>query len=167
MRRMSWFMEKIVRWRVMVLVLLVWFQGCALFNKKENTLRLHEEVSSALPSPRVRQVELPSAGGTITVSPYAVLTERELEGVQLVATASTPVIMLKFDPHGTVLLDEATTRVRGQRLVVFINDQPVMIWPVRERIVNGQFLLRLDWPSDDIRTLATTLQERVKKNQAR
>ena len=57
-------------------------------------------------------------------------------------TAGGTAILLRFDTHGAIVLDELTTRTRGEYLVTFLNDRPVAAWLVDQRITNGEFLCR-------------------------
>src|ERR1035437_3951680 len=102
------------------------FSGCALFPKRdETTLKIHEQVSSALPAENTLTVVIPKTYLKLAVAPYATLSQKDVLSAELYATAGGEAILLRFDVHGSIVLDEMTTRNRGQYLVTFINNRPV------------------------------------------
>jgi len=121
-----------MKWLLFCLVALA---GCQTAPKM--TLRFHEQVSAALPPSRQRTVEIARANLRIPVSPFASLTERDVAGAELRATESGQAVVVRFDPHGALALDELTTRNRGLYLVVFVNDRPVTAWLVDRRLFSG------------------------------
>ncbi len=139
--------------------------GCALFPKREETtVRIHEQVSSALPAENTLTVEIPKANLKLAVAPYATLSEKDVLSAELYDTAGGKAILLRFDIHGTIVLDEATTRNRGQYLVTFINKRPVAAWLVDQRILNGQFLVEGDVTDDEAKQVVDALNKMSKKN---
>lgn len=140
--------------------------GCALFQKKpeESTLRIYEQVDSALPAETVQTVEIPRAGLKLTISPFPTLSERDVQSAELYDTAGGKAIFLRFDPTGTVSLDEMTTRNRGRYLAVLINNHPVSAWLVDQRIINGQFLVEGDFTDEEAKKVVDDLNKLSKKN---
>ena len=145
------------------------FVGCALFREKppETTVRLYEQADSALPAENRQSVEIPHTDLKLTISPFPTLTERDVQTAELYDTAGGKAIFLRFDAHGTVLLDEMTTRIRGQYVAVLINNRPVSAWLDDQRIVNGQFLIEGDFTDEDARKVVDDLNKLSKKNNAR
>jgi preprotein translocase subunit SecD len=141
------------------------FAGCAIFQKKqdETTMRLYEQADSALPAERLRTIEIPRANLTLTINPFPTLTERDVQSAESYDTAGGKAIFLRFDAHGTVLLDEMTTRTRGQYVAVLINDRPVSIWLVNQRIINGQFLVEGDFTDEEAKKAVDELNKLSKK----
>jgi len=124
--------------------------GCALFGKKNHpTVRFHEQVSQHLPENHILPVDLPAQGIALGVAPYAALTEYDLESAELQRSDGGTRIKLIFDHHGKFVLDEVTTRMRGQRIVVFLNQKPVTAWFVHRRIDDGTFLLEGDFTEEE------------------
>ena len=76
-------------------------------------------------------------------------------------------IFLRFDPHGTIVLDEMTTRDRGQYLVIFLNKRPVGTWLVGQRIINGQFLVEGDFTDEAAKKAVEALNKMGEKNNSR
>ena len=143
--------------------------GCALFHEKreETTVRIYEEASSALPAESQQTLEIPHTDMKLTVSPFPTLTERDVQSADLYDTVGGKAIFLRFDAHGTVLLDEMTTRTRGQYVAVLINNHPVSAWLVDQRIINGQFLIEGDFTDEEARKVVDDLNKLSKKNNAR
>ena len=139
--------------------------GCATFHKQDTTtLRIHEQVSSALPPEDAMGVTIPLADLTMSVSPFPTLTEKNVLSAELYATSGGEAILVRFDIHGTIILDEATTRTRGQYLVTFINNRPVAAWLVNQRILNGQFLVEGDFTDDEAKKVVDALNKMGKTN---
>jgi len=146
--------------------------GCALlppglFQKKpgeEVTVRIYDEASAALPAENRQTVEIPRTGLKLSINLFPTLTEQNVQSAELYDTAGGKGIFLRFDPHGTILLDEMTTRARGQYFVVLINNHPVSAWLVDQRIINGQFLIEGDFTDEDAKKVVDGLNELSKKN---
>jgi preprotein translocase subunit SecD len=142
------------------------FVGCALFHKKSEatTIRLYEQTDSALPAENQRTIEIPRTDLKLTINPFPTLTEQNVQSAELYNTAGGKAIFLRFDAHGTVLLDEMTTRIRGQYLAVLVNNRPVSAWLVNQRILNGQFLVEGDLTDEEASKIVDELNKLSKKN---
>jgi preprotein translocase subunit SecD len=139
--------------------------GCAMFHKQDTTtVRIHEQVSSALPPENVMIADIPLANLKLAVAPFPTLSEKNVLSAELYDTAGGKAILLRFDIHGTILLDEATTRTRGQYLVTFINNRPVAAWLVNQRILNGQFLVEGDFTDEEAKKVVDALNKMGKAN---
>jgi preprotein translocase subunit SecD len=145
------------------------FVGCALFREKpeETTVRLYEQADSALPPENHQTVEIAHTDLRLTINPFPTLTERDVQSAELYDTAGGKAIFLRFDAHGTVLLDEMTTRIRGKYLAVLINKRAVSAWLVDQRIINGQFLIEGDFTDEEARKVVDDLNKLSKKNNGR
>ena len=145
----------------------VCFVGCASSGAKkteEVSLGIHEESSSSLPAETFRSVEIPHTNVKLTVSFFPALTERDVQSAELYDTAGGKAIFLRFDPHGTIVLDEMTTRDRGQYLVIFLNKRPIGSWFVDQRIINGQFLVDGDFTDEEAKKAVEALNKLSEKN---
>ena len=109
-------------------------------------------------------VEIPHTSVKITVTPFPTLTERDVQSAELYDTAGGKAIFLRFDPHGTIMLDEMTTRDRGQYVVIFLNKRPVGSWLVDQRIINGQFLVEGDFTDEEAKKAVEELNQLSEKN---
>ena len=139
--------------------------GCALFPKREQTtVRIHEQVSSALPAEHTLTAEIPSAELKLAVAPYAILSEKDVLSAELYDTAGGKAILLRFDIHGSIVLDEATTRSRGRYLVTFINGRSVAAWLVNQRVLNGQLLVEGDFTDEEAKQVVDALNKITKAN---
>jgi preprotein translocase subunit SecD len=140
--------------------------GCATFRKKreETTVRIYEQADSALPAETQQTVEIPGAGLKLTISPFPTLTERDVQSAELYDTAGGKAIFLRFDPHGAIVLDEMTTRTRGQYVAILVNNRPVGAWLVNQRILDGQFLVEGDFTDEEARKIVDGLNKLSKKN---
>jgi preprotein translocase subunit SecD len=139
--------------------------GCALFPKDEKTtVRIHEQVDIALPQESLTRVEIPRANLKLAISPFPILTERDVLSADLYDTVGGKAIFLRFDIHGTMVLDECTTRNRGRYLVTCINNRPVAAWLIDRRIFNGQLLIEGDFTDEEAKRVVDALNKMAKKN---
>ena len=143
--------------------------GCALFQGKppDVTVRVHEQVSGALPPTHMLTVEIPKADLKIAINPFPTLTEKDVQSAEIYPTAGGAAIMLRFDPHGVWVLDQATTESRGQYLVVFLNGRPVSAWLVDKRLTKGQMLIEGDFSDEEAKAAVKSLNEMSKKRASR
>lgn len=138
--------------------------GCAS-SRPQFTLRFHEEVDSHLPSAYARVVDVPQVNLRIPVAVAPTLTEKDVQEASLVQTAGGAAVMLKFDIHGAIKLDEMTTRDRGQRVVVFVNNVPVAAVLIQQRLTTGQFLLEGTFTDKQAQELVDSLNKDAKQQQ--
>lgn len=130
--------------------------GCAS-NEPKVTLRFHEQVSGPLPGQHVRQIDVPATGQQLAISPFPVLSEKDVLEARLYPTAGGNAVQLRFDLHGANLLNELTTRARGQYLVVLLDARPVAAVLLDQIIRNGQFLLEGDFTDAEAQALVDEL----------
>jgi|YelNatPaOPRAMG01_1025707.scaffolds.fasta_scaffold04332_4 preprotein translocase subunit SecD len=141
----------------LLLILGLAVTGCALFGGgKHTTLRIHEEVETEMPK-YAMPVELPGYNLKLTVDSRSALSEKNVKAAALYPTAGGAGILLRFDRHGMILLDELTTRLRGRRLVTVLNGRPVAVWLVNQRLTNGQFLVQGDFTDDEAKQAVADL----------
>src|SRR5689334_16013969 len=121
--------------------------GCAWLKPPDthSTLAIYEEVAPNLPASRVRTVEVPSVGLTLTISPFPTITDRDVDNAVVQPSDGSVAILLHFDDNGIFILDQVTTADRDQRLVIFLNNRPVGVWLVNRRITDGYFLVEGDF----------------------
>lgn len=149
------------------LALSVSLTGCALLEEKDTCLlRFHEQVSDQLPETHAQRVTVPGTGLTIPVSRFACLTEQEVHAAKLAPVPGGVGIMLQFDIHGLMKLDELTTRCRGQYIVIFLDAKPVAAWLVDKRLEKGQFLLEGYFTEEEARQAVEKLNRAAMKREA-
>lgn len=139
--------------------LLVTLAGCASHRDDKYTLRFHEQISDVLPESRVRMVDVPSSGQRIAVDPFPQMTEKDVMEARIEMTPGGSAVRLRFDLHGAMKLGELTTRMRGQHVVVFVNERPVACVLVDKRIDNGEFLLEGELTDAEQQQLVDDLNE--------
>lgn len=139
--------------------------GCALFHDKsaDVTVRIHEQVSGSLPATHMLTVEIPKTDLKVAVNPFPVLTEKDVQSAEIQNTAGGAAILLRFDPHGVWVLEQATTEGRSHYLVIFLNGRPVAAWLVDQRLTKGQMLIEGDFSDEEAKTAVTGLNEAVKR----
>jgi preprotein translocase subunit SecD len=150
-----------------LVVLLALSCGCAWFRSSPAvTVRFHEQVSTALPASRVRMVDVPSTRQRIAVDPFPQLTEKDIVEARLETTPGGPAVRLRFDLHGANTLAELTTRMRGQYVVVLVDDRPVAAVLVDQRVTNGEFLLEADFTEAEAEKLVADLNRYAQRSRS-
>lgn len=138
--------------------------GCALFQERQQTtMRIHEEVPSVLPEKRAMPISLHGFDVKLSVDPHPALSEKDLQSAELYPTAGGAAILLRLNKHGMFALEEITTRLRGRRLVTFLNGRPVAVWLVNQRITNGQLLIEGDFTEAEAQSAVDALNRLSKK----
>lgn len=125
------------------------------------TLRFHEQVEGVMPEEHAREIEVPATKQKLTINPFPTLSEKDVLEARLYPTAGGDAVMLRFDAHGAGMLDELTTRDRGRYLVILVNEKPVAVVLVQERITNGQFLVEGDFTDDEAKKLVDSLNKQA------
>jgi len=130
--------------------------GCA---GPRHTLRFHEEVPDNLPNSRARRIALPRTNLPISVNPFPSLNEKDVYEARLELTNAGDAVLIRFDGHGATVLAEMTTRLRGQRFVVLVDEKPVAVMLVERVIKDGQFLLLGDLTEEEAKSLVESLNK--------
>jgi preprotein translocase subunit SecD len=130
----------------------------------DTTVRFYEQSDSSLPAENIQTVVLPRAGLKLTISPFPTITENDIQSAEIYSTAGGKAIFLRLDPHGVILLDEMTTRTKGQYVVVMIDNHPVSAWLVDQRIINGQFLVEGEFTDEEAQKIVDDLNKLAKSN---
>jgi preprotein translocase subunit SecD len=130
----------------------------------DTTVRIYEQSDSALPAENIQTVVLPRSDLKLAISPFPTLTEKDVQSAEVYNTAGGKAVFLRFDPHGEIVLDEMTTRTKGQYIVVMINNHPVSAWLVDQRIINGQFLIEGEFTDEEAQKIVDDLNKLAKIN---
>lgn len=141
---------------------LLWLAGCAT-STPPITLRLHEPTNPRLPASRVQMVTVPPANAPQPVHPWPTLTERDLTSAAEDTTDGLPTLVLRFDAHGANKLQEMTTRLRDQPIVLLINDQPVTALWIEHPLNEGELRLPLDVPAEQLRQWVRDLNQLARR----
>lgn len=135
--------------------------GCAS-KGPATTLWIHEQVNSSLPVGHVMTVELPRLGLKLAADPHPALTEKDVLSADVYQTAGGAAILLRFNIHGALVLEELTTGGRGQYLIAFLNKRPVAAWLIDRRLSTGQFLVEADLTDAEAQQVVDALNKMSK-----
>jgi preprotein translocase subunit SecD len=141
-----------------VIGLLCLLAGCASHRDKL-ALRFHEQADAALPETHFREVAVEATGQKLAINPFPTLSEKDVLEARLYPTAGGDAVLLRFDRHGANVLNEMTTRTRGQYVVVLLNERPVAAVLLDQIISNGQFLLEGDFTEEQAKRLVADLNK--------
>src|ERR1051325_9178095 len=127
-----------VRW--ILIFALLGLPACARKPPKNAvTLGMHLTASPVLPADRRTQVVLRTPALTLQIDPRPVLTERDLDKVELTREGDNFAMRLVFNTHGTIELDRVSLDRRNDLIVVLINGIAVAAPQLKKRIVDGVF----------------------------
>jgi hypothetical protein len=140
--------------------------GASSGGKSEVALSFHEEAGVGDNAGLVNVVVIPETNLRIPIDTFPIITERDLVKATYQETVAGPAIALEFDPHGTFMLDHATTRGRDRYLVICINDNPIAAWYVNKRITDGKFVLFAHFTEDTAKQYIAAWEKQIKKNLA-
>ena len=132
--------------------------GCASAPPAQ-TLRFHEQVIGNLPVTHAQMVTVPSTRQQLVINPEPTLTEHDVLAAKLIPTTGGDAVLLQFDAHGANVLAEMTTRLRGQSVVIFVNDRPVATLLVEHANATGQLLLTGDLTDEQTKALVDSLNK--------
>ena len=145
-----------------LIFLVAWVVGCA--RTPVQTLRFHEQVAGDLPPSHAQRVTVPCTHQQLVINPEPTLTEHDVLAAKLEPTAAGDAVLVKFDAHGANVLAEMTTRLRGQSVVVFVNDRPVATLLVEHPNVTGQLQLIGDLTDEQTKLLVDSLNKTTNRS---
>lgn len=147
--------------------LMVLVAGCSLFRSPlpKYTLRFHEEAfGNEMPETRLRSVTVEHPYKKINIDPYPTLAERDIVKAELQPTSGGDVILVKFDAHGSSMLMEMTTRLRGHYYVVIVNDRPIAAVLCDKIITEGQIQVVGDISDEEAKGVVESLNKLSGRN---
>lgn len=136
--------------------------GCASKPPKDATsMSMHLAATPSLPETRRLPVVLRMPSISLQVDRIPVMTERELEKVELTGEGDAFGMRFVFNTSGTIRLDTLTTDKRGSVIVVCFNGVPVAAPLIRERIVDGFFEFTPDVTRQEAEKLAAGVNKLI------
>ena len=98
---------------------------------------------------------------TFWVNSVPELTEHDLIAIETVSTTSGLQLKLKFDLHGSYVLEQLTGGNRGKYVAVVINARPVAAILLREVSRNGELSFLTNLSDEQTKAVVAALQESV------
>lgn len=127
--------------------------------KQHATFRVHAEASANHGPVFSTQIVSRLSGKTVTIEKAAVISERDVTGLQLYRAADGSYgALLQLNPHGRLALDSLSIERRGSFLFVFVNGRPITELQIDRRVSDGKIyiasglttneiqLMKKDWP---------------------
>lgn len=153
--------------------------GCASTEEEKqdeliSTLRMHVEVSGIAPDFSVPVQVGRESATMVTVDKEPFLTEADVAEARLVEVAGGFDLLVQFDHHGSLLLEQYTTSNPGRRLVIFClfgktpADHRWLAAPtISRRITSGTLTFTPDASRAETERIALGLNNVAKKNRER
>jgi len=149
----------------MLAVLTLAAGGCQT-EKKFTGLGIHLQTPAQLPESQRTIVVVPNPPLSIAVSRFPEVREVDLESAQVVRTDSRKQLVLQFNRHGTVVIENFTTERRGELYVLTLNSIPVAAPAIREPIRDGRLVIDVDIPDEDLDKLVAGLNAAAKESRS-
>jgi preprotein translocase subunit SecD len=125
------------------------------------SFRIHSQTNGeGLSKNQAMPVVLDDPPETIQVNTLPDLSERDLVAVQARETQAGRQMWVKFNAHGTVVLNAVTTQSMGRIFVVFLNQKQIFAPVIDQRIGSGELLIPYAVSDAEIKAL----EEAIKKN---
>lgn len=113
---------------------------------------------------KMQRVLLPLTQATDIVGDVSPWKNTELSGKQLTRAqvqfdqnTGAPHVTLQFNDEGSQLFGELTSRLVGQPIAIFLDNQPISIPRVQQAIYGGQAVITGDFTLDEAKVLAQRL----------
>ncbi len=113
---------------------------------------------------KMQRVLLPLTQATDIVGDLSPWKNTSLSGKQLTRaqvqfdqTTGAPHVTLQFNDEGSQLFGELTSRLVGQPIAIFLDNQPISIPRVQQAIYGGQAIITGDFSLDEAKVLAQRL----------
>jgi hypothetical protein len=152
--------NKILPW---VLAALALAAGGCQPEKRFTGLGVHLQTPAQLPESQRTIVVVPNPPLSIAVGRLPEVREVDLVSAQAVKTDTRKQLILQFNRHGTVVIENFTTERRGELYVLTLNSIPVAAPAIREPIRDGRLVVDVDIPDEDLDKLVKGLNAAAKE----
>ena len=135
--------------------------ACNSRPKNASLMRMYLPASPAAPPTRRVPVTMRTPAITLEVDSIPILSEGDLDHVDVTGEGDNFAMRFYFNTHGTIKLDAVSLNSRGQLIVVIINGVAVAAPQLRERIVDGVFQVTPDITRAEADTVTKALNATV------
>ena len=115
---------------------------CCLFNsswagsgKSQVSVRVHVQVDKG--QMRAIPIQLSNPDQTIYLSQFSDVPEKDIADVHIYDGPISPGAKIQLDRRGSLSLESVTTANLGKLMVIFVNDRPVFVEPIKAPIKDG------------------------------
>jgi hypothetical protein len=141
--------------------------GCSSLDVSDKTkyatVRIFLQTTPRLPPEQRTVVVIPNPPMTLTVARFAELTEHDMIKADAIKTATSKQLVLQFDPHGQMLIENFTTERRGECYVLALNSVPVAAPVIRQTISDGKLVIEMDMTDEELDNVVKRINAAVKK----
>jgi hypothetical protein len=109
---------------------------------------------------------MPISGLTYRYVQNSGLSEVDLDSVAEVENQNVPCLLFSFSSSGTKTLYRETGLHQGLMLFTFVNDQPIGACRVTQPIEDGEMIVFVEIPPDQLTSYVADLQDSIKKIKA-
>ncbi|MCX7825454.1 MAG: hypothetical protein N2689_07835 [Verrucomicrobiae bacterium] len=130
---------------------------------KYATVRIFLQRPPQLPPEQRTELVIPNPPMTVTVGRFAELSEHDMIQAEAVKTGSSKLLVLEFDAHGRMLIENFTTERRGECYVLVINNVPVAAPAIRQTIRDGKLVVEMDMTDEELDSVAKRINAAIKR----
>lgn len=152
--------NRILTWVLPALALVV--GGCQA-DKQFTRMGIHLQTPAQLPETQRTIVVVPNPPLSIAVGRFPEVREVDLESAQAVKTDTRKQLILQFNRHGTIVIENFTTERRGELYVLTLNTVPIAAPAIREPIRDGRLVIDVDIPDADLDKIVEGLNASAKE----
>jgi len=141
--------------------------GCSTADISDKTkyasVRIFLQTTPRLPPEQRTELVIPNPPMTLTVARFAELTEHDMLKAEAVKIGTSKLLVLQFDPHGQILVQNFTTERRGECYVLVINNVPVAAPAIRQTISDGRLVVEMDMTDEELDSVAKRINAAIKR----
>ncbi len=140
--------------------------GCESSTRKYTMLGVYLQTPAQLPERQRTIVVVPNPPLSVAVGRLPELREVELVSARAIKTPTRKQLVMQFNRHGTVVIENFTTERRGELYVLVLNRVPIAAPAIREPIRDGRLVVDVDLADEDLDKLVEGLNAAAKDAQA-
>lgn len=115
--------------------------GCVTQGKVRHQTQVELRIAYAQSLPGTVPIHVPGIPGLVYVEPFPILTRMDTVDLDIVEDKLGPAVRLILTPVAAVRLTDATASHIGERMVLFINGEPVAAPIIREAITQQTIII--------------------------
>lgn len=149
---------------VLVIMAALFLQACE--EPPKHIMRVRVTSGNQQYANRTQPVTLPISGMTMNVYTQPVVLEGDIVNVELARVQMGLGLLIQLSEIGARQLYRVTGSSQGEKLVLFINDQPVGVRVIDAPMQDGQFFTFVEMRDQALIELFPELKESVRRAQA-
>jgi hypothetical protein len=156
--------------RIFFVCLAVALAGCSTSDISDKTkyasVRIFLQTTPLLPPEQRNVVVIPNPPLTLNVARFAELSEHDMIKAEAIKTPTSKQLVLQFDQHGQIQVENFTTERRGEFYVLVINNVPVAAPSIQQTIRDGKLVIEMDMTDEELDSVVKRINAAIKRYQS-